>query len=71
MAAMDRLKDPPTWLKVATTQEIDLQPWPPRPLGATARSYRRQDGANAAARFEKFLPARASLRPPISLKIST
>ena len=40
-------------------------------LGATARSYRRQDGANAAARFEKFLPARASLRPPISLKFST
>ena len=27
VAAMDRLKDPPTWLKVATTQEIDLQPW--------------------------------------------
>ena len=23
-------------------------------LGATARSYRRQDGADAAARFEKF-----------------
>ena len=37
-------------------------------LGATARSYRRQD---AAARFEKFLPARASLRPPISLKFTT
>ena len=35
-------------------------------LGATARSYRRQDGADMAARFEKFLPARASLRPPIS-----
>ena len=44
---------------------------PSFPLGATARSYRRQDGANAAARFEKFLPARASLRPPISLKFST
>ena len=29
VAAMDRLKDPPTWLKVATTQEIDLQPWAP------------------------------------------
>ena len=40
-------------------------------LGATARSYRRQDGADAAARFEKFLPARASLRPPISLKFTT
>ena len=26
-------------------------------LGATARSYRRQDGADTAARFEKFLPA--------------
>ena len=42
-----------------------------RELGATARSYRRQDGADAAARFEKFLPARASLRPPISLKFTT
>ena len=40
-------------------------------LGATGRSYRRQDGADAAARYEKFLPARASLRPPISLKFST
>ena len=40
-------------------------------LGATARSYRRQDGADAAARFEKFLPARSSLRPPISLKFTT
>ena len=40
-------------------------------LGATARSYRRQDGADAAARFEKFLPTRASLRPPISLKFAT
>ena len=40
-------------------------------LGATARSYRRQDGADAAARFEKFLPARASLRPSISLKFTT
>ena len=40
-------------------------------LRATARSYRRQDGADAAARFEKFLPARASLRPPISLKFTT
>ena len=40
-------------------------------LGATARSYRRQDGADAAARFEKFLPAPASLRPPISLKFAT
>ena len=39
-------------------------------LGATARSYRRQDGADAAARFEKFLPARASLRPPISIKFA-
>ena len=29
-------------------------------LGATAWSYRRQDGADAAARFEKFLPACAS-----------
>ena len=42
-----------------------------RSLGATARSYRRQDGADAAARFEKFLPARASLRPPIFLKFAT
>ena len=47
--------------------------YPPLPmsLGATARSYRRQDGADAAARFEKFLPAHASLRPPISLKFTT
>ena len=42
-----------------------------RALGATARSYRRQDGADAAARFEKFLSAHASLRPPISLKFTT
>ena len=42
-----------------------------RSLGATARSYPRQDGADAAARFEKFLPARAFLRPPISLKFAT
>ena len=42
-----------------------------RPLGATARSYRRQNGADAAARFEKFLPARASLWLPISLKFAT
>ena len=40
-------------------------------LGATARSFRRQDGVNADVRFEKFLPARASLRPPISLKFTT
>ena len=40
-------------------------------LGATARSYRRQDGADAAACFEKFLPAHASFRPPISLKFTT
>ena len=32
----------------------------PESLEATARSYRRQDGADAAARFDKFLPARAS-----------
>ena len=44
---------------------------PRQNLGATARSYRRQDGADSAARFEKFLPARASLRPPISLKFTT
>ena len=43
----------------------------PASLGATTRSYRRQDGADAAARFEKFLPARASLRPPIFLKFTT
>ena len=43
----------------------------PTTLGATARSYRRQDGADAAARFEKFLPGCASLRPPISLKFTT
>ena len=45
--------------------------WAHFSLGATARSYRRKDGADAAARFEKFLPARASLRPPISLKFTT
>ena len=32
----------------------------PESLEATARSYRRQDGADADARFDKFLPARAS-----------
>ena len=50
---------------------IEKEMTPTRALGATARSYRRQDGADAAARFEKFLPARASLRPPISLKFTT
>ena len=35
VAAMDRLKDPPTWLKVATIQEIDLQPWAPRQWTST------------------------------------
>ena len=49
----------------------DISVWGFLSLGATARSYRRQDGADAAARFEKFLPARASLRPPISLKFTT
>ena len=42
----------------------------PYALGATARSYRRQGGADAAARFEKFLPARASLQTAISLKFT-
>ena len=37
---MDRLKDLPTWLKVATTQEIDLQPWAPRQWTSTTT----QDG---------------------------
>ena len=41
------------------------------PFDDAARSYRRQDGADAAAGFEKFLPARTSLRPPISLKFAT
>ena len=50
---------------------ISISKKDPRALGATARSYRRQDGADAAARFEKFLPARASLRPPISIKFTT
>ena len=27
VAVINRLKDPPTWLKVTTIQEIDLQPW--------------------------------------------
>ena len=35
VAAMDRLMDPPTWLKVATTQEIDLQPRAPRQWTST------------------------------------
>ena len=37
---MDRLKDPPTWLKVATTQEIDLQPWAPRQWTSTTTRWR-------------------------------
>ena len=37
---MDRLKDPPTWLKVATTQEIDLQPWAPRQWTSTITRWR-------------------------------
>ena len=36
---MDRLKDPPTWLKVATTQEIDLQPWAPRQWTSTTTRW--------------------------------
>ena len=43
----------------------------PQSQGATAQSSRRQDGADAVTRFEKFLPARASLRLPISLKFAT
>ena len=43
----------------------------PMGTGGNRANYRRQDGAGAAARFEKFLPARASLRPPISLKFAT
>ena len=39
MAAMDRFKDPPTWLKVATTQEIDLQPWAPRQWTSTTTRW--------------------------------
>ena len=37
---MDILKDPPTWLKVATTQEIDLQPWAPRQWTSTTTRWR-------------------------------
>ena len=37
---MDGLKDPPTWLKVATTQEIDLQPWAPRQWTSTTTRLR-------------------------------
>ena len=40
VAAMDRLKDPPTWLKVATIQEIDLQPWAPRQWTSTTTRWR-------------------------------
>ena len=40
MAAINRLKDPPTWLKVATTQEIDLQPWAPRQWTSTTTHWR-------------------------------
>ena len=39
---VNRLKDPPTWLKVTTTQEIDLQPWAPRQW--TSTTTRRQCG---------------------------
>ena len=35
VAAINRLKDPPTWLKVTTTQEIDLQHWAPRQWTST------------------------------------
>ena len=37
---MDSLKDPPTWLKVATTQEIGLQPWGPRQWTSTTTRWR-------------------------------
>ena len=37
---MDRLNDPPTWLEVATTQEIDLQPWAPRQWTSTTTRWR-------------------------------
>ena len=37
---MDRLKDPPTWLKVTPTQEIDLQPWAPRQWTSTTTRRR-------------------------------
>ena len=40
MAAMDRFKDPPKWLKVATTQEIDLQPWAPHQWTSTTTRWR-------------------------------
>ena len=40
-------------------------------LGATGRSYRRQDDADAAAHFAIFFPAGASLLSPISLKFAT
>ena len=60
----------PNSLRKNTVVDTDIT-WRAITLGATARSYRRQDGADAAARFEKFLPARASLRPPIFLKFAT
>ena len=37
---LNELKDPPTWLKVATTQEIDLQPWAPRQWTSTTTWWR-------------------------------
>ena len=40
-------------------------------LWAADRTYRRQIGADAAARFETCLPTYASLGPPISLKFTT
>ena len=40
-------------------------------LGATRRSYRRQVGADAAARFANFFPVGASLLSPIPLKFAT
>ena len=60
-----------TWDRKLAQVRDDDNLFLPITLGATARSYRRQDGADAAARFDKFLPARASLRPPISLKFVT
>ena len=48
----------------AIFQNVQIQLWTTRYRylnhEATARSYCLQDGADAAARFDKFLPARAS-----------
>ena len=48
---MDRLEDPPTCLKVATTQEIDLQPWAPCQWTSTTTRWRCGQWTSATTRW--------------------